>query len=83
MLGNSRVHPVLLSTDLAQASEFYHDKVGLEILEESEDGIVFQCGGGTKVVVTMARPGLPTARPSFAGRSRTFPQSLTSCGPAG
>ena len=36
MLGNSRVHPVLLATDLARAREFYHDKLGLEILVEDD-----------------------------------------------
>jgi catechol 2,3-dioxygenase-like lactoylglutathione lyase family enzyme len=57
MLANSRVHPVLLSTDLTQTRDFYHDKLGLEILVENEVLIEFRCGGGTKVVVTKSTTG--------------------------
>jgi catechol 2,3-dioxygenase-like lactoylglutathione lyase family enzyme len=57
MLGNSRVHPVLLSTDLAETREFYHDKLGLEILVENEHAIEFKCGGGTKLAVTKSTTG--------------------------
>jgi hypothetical protein len=57
MLGNSRVHPVLLSTDLTQTRHFYHDKLGLEILVENEVLIEFRCGGGTKLVVTKSTTG--------------------------
>ena len=37
MLEDHPVHPVLLAKDLAAAREFYHDKVGLEILMENDD----------------------------------------------
>ena len=57
MLGNSRVHPVLLSTDLVQTREFYHDKLGLEILVENEHAIEFRCGVGTKLAVTKSTTG--------------------------
>jgi len=57
LLGNSRVHPVLLSTDLTQTRDFYHDKLGLEILVENQVLIEFRCGGGTKVVVTQSTTG--------------------------
>ena len=57
MLGSSPVHPILLSTDLGPARAFYHDKLGLEILEEGEAGIVFRCGGGTKLVVAASSTG--------------------------
>jgi catechol 2,3-dioxygenase-like lactoylglutathione lyase family enzyme len=46
MLGNSRVHPVLLAMNLAEAREFYHDKIGLEISAENDDRIEFRCGRG-------------------------------------
>ncbi len=52
MLGAHPIHPVLLATDLAAARDFYHAKLGLEILNESETAIVFRCGGGTQVAVT-------------------------------
>ena len=52
MLGTSKVHPILLSKDLDQTREFYHDRLGLEILSESDHKIEFQCGSGTKLAVS-------------------------------
>jgi catechol 2,3-dioxygenase-like lactoylglutathione lyase family enzyme len=57
MLGDHPIHPVLLAKDLAAAREFYHDKVGLEILMENDDAIVFGCGGGTQLDVTRSTVG--------------------------
>jgi catechol 2,3-dioxygenase-like lactoylglutathione lyase family enzyme len=57
MLGEHPVTPVLLAKDLAAAREFYHDKLGLEILNESDDAIVFTCGGGTHLDVTKSTVG--------------------------
>ena len=57
MLGQSRVHPVLLSTDLAKTRAFYHDKLGLEILVDNEHALEFRCGEGTKLVVTLSTVG--------------------------
>jgi catechol 2,3-dioxygenase-like lactoylglutathione lyase family enzyme len=57
MLGDHPIHPVLLAKDLAAAREFYHDRVGLEILIENDDAIVFRCGGGTQLDVTKSTVG--------------------------
>jgi catechol 2,3-dioxygenase-like lactoylglutathione lyase family enzyme len=57
MLGNSRIHPVLLSTDLVATRAFFRDKVGLEILVENDEAIEFRCGGGTKLAVTKSTTG--------------------------
>jgi len=57
MLANSPVHPVLLSMDLTQTRNFYHDKLGLEILVENQVLIEFRCGGGTKLIVTASTTG--------------------------
>jgi catechol 2,3-dioxygenase-like lactoylglutathione lyase family enzyme len=57
MLGESPVHPVLLSTDLTATRAFYHDRLGLEILVEGDEAIEFRCGGGTKLVVTKSTTG--------------------------
>ena len=46
MLGDYPVHVVLLSLDLAATRRFYHDQLGLEILDESDEAITFRCGGG-------------------------------------
>ena len=57
MLGEHPITPVLLAKDLAAAREFYHDRLGLEILTEGDDAIVFQCGGGTHLDVTRSTVG--------------------------
>jgi extradiol dioxygenase family protein len=57
MLGDSLIHPVLLSEDLVRTREFYHDRIGLEILVENEHAIEFRCGGGTKLAVTKSTTG--------------------------
>jgi catechol 2,3-dioxygenase-like lactoylglutathione lyase family enzyme len=57
MLGDHPIHPVLLAKDLAATREFYHDRVGLEILIENDDAIVFRCGGGTQLDVTKSTVG--------------------------
>jgi catechol 2,3-dioxygenase-like lactoylglutathione lyase family enzyme len=57
VLGDHPIHPVLLATDLAAAREFYHDRLGLEILEENEAAIVLRCGGGTQLDVTKSTTG--------------------------
>ena len=48
---------MLLSLDLAQTRDFYHGKLGLEILSENPEAIEFRCGGGTKLVVTTSTTG--------------------------
>lgn len=57
MLGQHSITPVLLAKDLAAAREFYHDRLGLEILTENENAIVFKCGGGTHLDVTKSTVG--------------------------
>jgi catechol 2,3-dioxygenase-like lactoylglutathione lyase family enzyme len=57
MLGEHPITPVLLAKDLAAAREFYHDRLGLEILTEGDDAIVFRCGGGTHLDVTRSTVG--------------------------
>ena len=54
MLSDHPVFPILLSTDLEASRTFYHDTLGLEILREDEgDRIVFRCGAGTQLAVTL------------------------------
>lgn len=57
MLGTKKVHPILLAKDLDEARVFYHDKLGLEILTESDHKIEFRCGGGTKLAVSKSTIG--------------------------
>jgi catechol 2,3-dioxygenase-like lactoylglutathione lyase family enzyme len=57
MLGDYPITPVLLAPDLAAARDFYHEKLGLEILNENDTEIEFKCGGGTHVEVTKSTVG--------------------------
>jgi len=42
VLGDYELHPVLLSRDLEETRGFYHDLLGLEILNESDAAITFR-----------------------------------------
>ena len=76
MLGDHSMDPVLLATDLAAARHFYHDLLGLEILHEREEGIVFRSGDaalevskstvGTKDTQTQASWRVPDIRAEVA-----------------
>jgi catechol 2,3-dioxygenase-like lactoylglutathione lyase family enzyme len=76
MLGDHPISPVLLATDLAAARRFYQDLLGLEILSESEEGIVFKSGDtalevskstvGTKDTQTQAFWRVPDIRAAVA-----------------
>jgi catechol 2,3-dioxygenase-like lactoylglutathione lyase family enzyme len=57
MLGNYPINPVLLAKDLAAAREFYHNRLGLEIISENENEIVFRCGGGTRLEISKSTIG--------------------------
>ena len=57
MLGDHPITPVLLAKDLDAARDFYHGKLGLEILNENDAAIEFKCGGGTHVEVTKSTVG--------------------------
>ena len=81
MLSDHPVFPILLSTDLDATRTFYSDTLGLEILrEDKNDRIVFRCGGGTQLAVTLSTVrarAIPRhrwpRRPGFAVRDRRSP----------
>src|SRR6185503_4427646 len=69
MLGDLLVFPILLSKDLDATRTFYHDTLGLEILREDEgDRIVFRCGAGTQLVVTLSTVGTSDSQTQMAWR---------------
>ena len=57
MLGNYPVDVMLLATDLGTARSFYNDTLGLEILLEDEQFLIFGCGGESRLVVTKSTTG--------------------------
>jgi catechol 2,3-dioxygenase-like lactoylglutathione lyase family enzyme len=69
MLSDHLVFPILLSKDLAASRTFYRDVLGLEILREDEgDRIVFGCGSGTQLVVTLSTVGTLDSQTQVAWR---------------
>jgi catechol-2,3-dioxygenase len=57
MLARHPIDPMILATDLAVARDFYGDRIGLEILIESDDFLTFGCGGDSRLVVTRSSTG--------------------------
>ena len=69
MLSDDPVFPILLSKDLDATRAFYHDVLGLEILREDPgDRIVFRCGGGTQLAVTLSTVGTADTQTQLAWR---------------
>ena len=69
MLSEFPVFPILLSTDLDASRTFYRDVLGLEIAREDEgDRIVFRCGGGTQIAVTLSTTGTADTQTQLAWR---------------
>jgi catechol-2,3-dioxygenase len=57
MLAEQPIDVMLLSTDLDTAREFYRDKIGLEILIETDDFVTFGCGGDSRLVLSKSSTG--------------------------
>jgi catechol-2,3-dioxygenase len=57
MLADNPIDVMILATDLGVAREFYGDRIGLEILIESDDFLTFSCGGDSRLVVTRSTSG--------------------------
>ena len=68
MLGDHLVFPILLSKDLGQSRAFYHDTLGLEILREDEERIMFRCGAGSQLSVTLSTIGTADQQTQLAWR---------------
>jgi catechol 2,3-dioxygenase-like lactoylglutathione lyase family enzyme len=68
MLGDHLVFPILLSKDLAKSREFYHDTLGLEILRQDEERIIFRCGAGSQLTVTRSTTGTSDTQTQLAWR---------------
>jgi catechol 2,3-dioxygenase-like lactoylglutathione lyase family enzyme len=69
ILSDTTVFPILLSMDLDASRTFYHDVLGLEILrQDAGDRIVFRCGGGTQLAVTLSTVGTSDSQTQLAWR---------------
>jgi catechol-2,3-dioxygenase len=52
MLAKHPIDVMLTAPDLAAVKEFYGDRVGLDVLIDSDDFVTFRCGGDSRLVVT-------------------------------
>jgi len=69
VLSDYPVFPILLSRDLDASRSFYRDTLGLELMrEDAGDRLVFRCGGGTQIVVTMSTTGTFDTQTQMAWR---------------
>jgi catechol 2,3-dioxygenase-like lactoylglutathione lyase family enzyme len=68
MLGDHLVFPILLSRDLKASRAFYHDTLGLDILREDDERIIFRCGAGSQLTVTFSTTGTADPQTQLAWR---------------
>ena len=69
MLGDQMVFPILLSKDLDATRAFYNGVLGLEIMrDDPEERIVFRCGSGTQLSVTLSTVGTADMQTQLAWR---------------
>jgi extradiol dioxygenase family protein len=57
MLADHPIDVMVLATDLGAAREFYGERVGLEVLIDSEQFVTFRAGGDSRLVVTESATG--------------------------
>jgi catechol 2,3-dioxygenase-like lactoylglutathione lyase family enzyme len=57
MLANFPAIPILLSTDMAASKRFYQDTLGLPLLDETDERMVFKCGGDTRLIISRSTVG--------------------------
>ena len=68
MLGDHLVFPILLSKDLDASRAYYNGVLGLEILRDDGERIVFRCGSGSLLSVTLSTVGTADSQTQLAWR---------------
>jgi catechol-2,3-dioxygenase len=58
MLAEHPIDVMLLATDLGVARQFYADKIGLEVLIETDDFLTLKCGGDSRLVSELRSRGV-------------------------
>jgi catechol 2,3-dioxygenase-like lactoylglutathione lyase family enzyme len=57
VLAESPVYPILLATDMPATKAFYGETLGLELVSERPDRLVFRSGDGTRVILSHSTIG--------------------------
>jgi catechol 2,3-dioxygenase-like lactoylglutathione lyase family enzyme len=50
-LSSSRLRPSIAVSDLATATDFYEEKLGLSSIDQTDESRIYACGGGTSLHV--------------------------------
>ncbi len=77
MLRDHPVFPILLSTDLAMSRTFYRDTLGLELVREDPDRLVFRAGGATTFIVSLSTVGTSDTQTQMAWRVPDIRAAIT------
>jgi catechol-2,3-dioxygenase len=77
MLGDQPIDVMILATDLGVAREFYGDRIGLEVVIESDDFLTFRCGGDSRLVVTRSATGTGEPQTKASWRVSDLAAELT------
>jgi catechol 2,3-dioxygenase-like lactoylglutathione lyase family enzyme len=57
MLGDNPIGPVLLATDLQASKHFYTERIGLKLVRENPELLIFKCGGDTQLRISKSTVG--------------------------
>ncbi len=76
MLGDYPIDVVLLATDLEASKDFYANKIGLEILDDSLYAVQFKCGGGSRLGVSKSSVGTADSQTQAAFRVKDLAAEL-------
>lgn len=68
LLAESLVFPILLALDLEASRAFYHGVLGLPVLKENEERILFGTGSGGMVSLTHSTVGTKDTQTQLAWR---------------
>lgn len=77
MLRGSPLDVVLLATDLDGAKDFYSNKLGLSLIDGSEQSLTFSCGDGSTVIISKSGSGTPHSQAQAQWRVQDLAAELS------
>jgi len=75
MLSDHPIDVVLLAKDLEAARDFYRDKIGLQLVNESSAAVTFKCGGN-QLAITKSTVGTADEQTQAAWRVQDLDAEL-------
>ncbi len=76
MLGDHPVFPILLSTDMEASRRFFEGTLGLELVDENQERMVFRSGGGTGFIVSRSTVGTADTQTQMVWRVPDIHEAL-------